>query len=148
MGRSVWTFLVRSKKELEIVKKLREDHDNLVKSGSQDVGEELCTYYAMSWKGHKWINLGNCGGGSLTSKWIENNKPKTMLVLWPFAKPRGWRECQNISDDVDISKLPDETPEDKKLPFPLSSPPQDDPREQIFRALKEQFGDNVIAGFK
>jgi hypothetical protein len=90
---------VRFKKDVDIVKKLRQEHDEVSNSSSSKVGESFDEEYVMYYKKRLWINLGNPGGSDLTTKWlhsrVENMYPH-LFILFPFAKPESWRNCKKV----------------------------------------------------
>src|SRR6476659_4189004 len=94
MGQSVWTFLIRSKRDLAKVYELKDQHDQLSAHGV--VGEPFETVYSMYYKGRWWLNLGNGGGSGATTDWLQVNVPSDMVVLWPFAKPSSWIQCKKV----------------------------------------------------
>lgn len=101
MGKSFRDFLVRSQKDFETVQELKKKHNE---AKEDEVGEVFFIEYMLYFDNEYWLILGNYGGDWITSPWIQTNKPKEMVVIWPFAKPQGWEECKEVYEGDKIKK--------------------------------------------
>lgn len=104
MGKSEWGVLVRSLEDARAVldavslhnAKAREQAamtDEELSAVSEEVGEDLECYAAIRFRGRVWLCVGNGGGAKLTSAFLHA-RLADKTILWPFAKPEGWNECE------------------------------------------------------
>lgn len=91
MGRSEWALMVCYQEDLDAVEQLVSKHNE---TSYLERGENLHIGPIIRFSDNLYVCLGNSGGRDLTSKFLYHNTPACMTILWPFAKPPGWYECE------------------------------------------------------
>lgn len=145
MGRSFFAFLVRSQEDLKAVRELEQKHNTLANDAKEtdSVGEDFDPEmeYLLYFQEEYFLILGNHGGGSLTTGWLSKNKQAEMVIVYPFDKPKGWMECQNVYNGRTmrelLEKLPEKTPE-TECKFKVKEPPSRTPYDEISDFLTSQ----------
>ena len=96
MGRSEWGIRLRSKQDARDAFTALRQHNEL---GFADArGEDLEVNAVLRYKGGLWLAVGNGGGRDDSSRFLDAHLPAHIDVLWPFAKPDAWRECDDRVD--------------------------------------------------
>ena len=141
MGRSCYAFLVRSRKDYELVRCLEAQHNKLDVEGKDDVGEsfERECEYVLHFDNEYWLVLMNLGGGNLTTAWLDKTKPQELVVLYPFDKPQGYDECKEVYRGQQAREILDNLPENppkRASKWRPRNPPSETPRDRMFTMLK------------
>lgn len=149
MGKSYYSFLIRSQEDLAAVRELEKKH-NEAKEG--EAGEEFDSdsEYMIKFEGEYFLILTNGGGCEMSMKFLRETKPKLMVIFWPFNTPQGWFDVdtkflykKGKQMNKVLKKLPEKTPE-TECKFKPNNKPVRTPRDDIYDMLKAAFRNMTI----
>ena len=140
-------MLVRNQQDLETVLRLVSNHN---KAERDDKGEDLEIGSVIRFKNQLFVCLGNGGGAGKTSRFLDASRPSHMTILWPFAKPEGWNECEAYvwlaRSNVPLLRavtLPTAASTDPIEGLEPCSPPERNARDDVLQALMASLGPGV-----